>query len=185
MEALKVKTRVIAATNIGLRQAMEKGAFRDDLFYRLNGVTIEIPPLRERGTDIELLAHYYLKKFSREYARPRMEFSQDALISIANYSWPGNVRELMSAVGRAVALARRNIIRPADLDLEDGCQNEDAAQTLAEAREDFDRSVISKCLARNQHNVQRTAEDLGISRVALYRLMKRYGVTRPNQGGRP
>lgn len=180
---LRVNTRIVAATNADLKTAMERGLFRDDLFYRLNGVVIEVPPLRSRGSDIELLATYFLKKCCRDYARPRMQFSREALIAIARHPWPGNVRELMSAVARAVALAPRTVIRPVDLGLDGDAVDEarPEGRTLAEARQDFDRKIISNSLARNQHNVQRTAGELGISRVALYRLMKRHGVTRPDQ----
>ncbi|MEX1147470.1 MAG: sigma-54 dependent transcriptional regulator, partial [Sphingomonadales bacterium] len=144
-EELRVRTRVIAATNADLGRGMQEARFRDDLYYRLNGVSIEVPPLRVRGGDITLLARHYLRHFSSEYDRPRMEFSQAALIAMANHRWPGNVRELMSAVGRAVALAPRTTIRPEDLGLVPRAADAVAVQTLAAAREAFDRSMIAQC----------------------------------------
>jgi len=183
-ETLRVNTRIVAATHIDLHQAMDEGTFRDDLFYRLNGVTICVPPLRERGTDIELLAHHFLHRFEKEYARPHMKFSEDALAALHKYHWPGNVRELMSAVGRAIALAPRNIVRAADLGLEQETQDSDASLPLCKAREDSDRSVILECLQRNRFNVQQSSNELGISRVSLYRLMKKHGIQRPKRRGK-
>jgi DNA-binding NtrC family response regulator len=182
-ETLRVNTRIVAATHIDLYQAMDEGRFREDLFYRLNGVTICVPPLRERGADVEMLAYHFLHRFEKEYARPRITFSEDALTALHKHHWPGNVRELMSAIGRAVALAPRNIVRAADLGLEQEMEAPGSPLPLSKARKDSDRSVILECLQRNRFNIQQSSRELGISRVSLYRLMRKHGIKRPKRRG--
>lgn len=179
---LRVDHRLIAATNADLERAIQEGAFREDLYYRLNVLHIHMPPLRERADDIERLAEYYLHKFSRQYDRPRLRFSSRAVMAMLNHSWPGNVRELVSAVSRAVILCRGVVIGPEDLGLgAAGKAPARPAASLFAAREEFDRGYILASLERNRCNVRRAAQELGISRVALYRLMKRYGIEKLNR----
>lgn len=179
---LKIRMRVIAATNVDLKDAMRRGQFREDLYYRLNVLAIEVPPLRDRENDIEILAEYYLQKFCLEYNRPKMRFSNKAIMALVQYVWPGNVRELVSAISRAVVMTNGTLIKPDDLGLgltlPFAGAVDDLEMTLFEARDAFDRQFISASIQRNQKNIQRTARALGVSRVALYRLMKRHGISK-------
>lgn len=189
----KIQMRIIAATNVDLKEAMRRGSFRDDLYYRLNVLAIEVPPLRERENDIEILAEYYLQKFCLDYNRPKMRFSNKAIMAMIQYVWPGNVRELVSAISRAVVMTKGTLIQPDDLGLgmtlplgRDGAPNGHADgeldMTLFEARDAFDRQFIVSSLQRNRNNIQRTARALAVSRVALYRLMKRHGISKQDGG---
>jgi transcriptional regulator with GAF, ATPase, and Fis domain len=112
----KVNVRVIAATNCNIEFAIENGQFRKDLYYRLSAFPINLPPVRERGGDKEVLAKYFLKRFSREMGLPK-EFTEDAITSIRNYGWPGNVREIINKVRKAIIMANDKLISPQDLDL--------------------------------------------------------------------
>lgn len=172
------RARLITATNADLKAALAKGAFREDLYYRLNILTIEAPPLRQRKGDIPLLAEHYLQLCRKEYNRPKLMLSKKALMALEQYEWPGNVRELFSAISRAVVLAKGPVIHPEDLRLGTNWSPSQpaTAQSLATARQEFDRKYILSRLKSNNHNILRTAKELDISRVALYRLMKRYGI---------
>ncbi|MDA5194737.1 sigma-54 dependent transcriptional regulator [Govanella unica] len=195
--SLKIRMRLIAATNVDLKEAMRRGQFREDLYYRLNVLAIEVPPLRERENDIEILAEYFLQKFSLEYNRPKMRFSNKTIMALVQNNWSGNVRELMSAVSRAVVMTPGTLIKPEDLGLVAGRALSGGAaddgepapdMTLFEARDAFDRQFIAASIQSNQKNILRTARALGVSRVALYRLMKRHGLSKQDvsmseQGG--
>lgn len=193
---IKVNVRIIAATNQNLKHEIENGRFREDLFFRLKVLTLHMPPLRERNEDIALLASFFLKKFQKEMQITGTDFtfSEDGLAALSKYDWPGNVRELISRVREAVIMSDRPIISAADLNLP--AQPEpavstgpetatgtppdtsapDAHQTLEEARARMEIGLIQTALARNNHNVSRTASELGVSRVTLYRLMEKHGM---------
>ncbi|MBW7850713.1 MAG: sigma-54-dependent Fis family transcriptional regulator [Rhodospirillales bacterium] len=178
---IKVDVRVVAATNAPLRRAVASGAFREDLYYRLNVLTLEMPPLRERGGDIDELAKHFLIRFSQEMNRPDRALSTDALTAIRAYSWPGNVRELAAALRRAVVMADGEKIEVADLDLPaDGIheRNEDTViRSLEDARQQAELTLLRQALRANRSNVKRTAEQLGISRVTLYRLLEKHQIS--------
>ncbi|MBI5165471.1 MAG: sigma-54-dependent Fis family transcriptional regulator, partial [Magnetospirillum sp.] len=177
-QPIKVDVRVIAATNVPLRKAVADGRFREDLFFRLNVLTLTLPPLRERGEDIDLLAAHFTAKFAREAARPIRGLSPEAVGAIRRHPWPGNIRELIATMRRAVVMADGPWIQVADLGLPDG-DDEDGpapATSLEAARRDLEEAMIRRSLAANRHNVKRTAETLGVSRVTLYRLMDKYGI---------
>lgn len=179
----KIRPRLIAATNSDLREAIKQGTFREDLYYRLNILTIAAPPLRKHLSDIPQLAEHYLLKFCKEHNLPPLHFSKKALRLMEQYDWPGNVRELVGAVSRAAVLTKGPIIQPHDLRLgvgEDG-DSDRLMKSLSKARQEFDRGYIVECLSQNNQNVQKTAKHLNISRVALYRLMKRYGIMKNDQ----
>lgn len=172
-EEIPVNIRVIAATNIDLKQAVREGRFREDLFYRLNVLHLELPPLREREGDIELLSRYFLNHhLSAASVRPK-GLSADALHVIYQHDWKGNVRELANTISHAQIMSEKKLIQPCDLDLERRQQSRRAC-TLEQSREDAERHAIENGLRQSQNNVSKAAESLGVSRVTLYRLMNKY-----------
>lgn len=187
-ESIELDVRVITASNIDLKEAIQKGAFREDLYYRLNTLNIELPPLRDRGEDILLLSRFFLHHYSRDAGRRVMNFSEEAIDAIYHYNWPGNIRELQNKIKRAVILAEGHYVLPRDLGLEvdvdlipsrtftDGI-------SLREAKERFEKRMIVKFLKKSHYNVSQAASELGISRPALYDLIKKYNIkTGPEQG---
>jgi DNA-binding NtrC family response regulator len=183
---IKVDVRVVAATHVDLTRAQSEGRFREDLFYRLNVLSIELPPLRERGDDVELLAEHYLKRFGRELGRPLIGFRDGALQALRAYPWPGNVRELISCVQRAAVMAEGRWVTVADLGLGAARSEESARRpTLQEARAELEKRLIQDALQLSGQNVQAAARQLGVSRMTLYRLLDRYGLGIERDGERP
>jgi len=173
-EQIPVDVRVISATHVDLQTAMREGRFRQDLYHRLCVLRVEEPPLRERGKDIEILAHHVLRRFRMDSARRIRGFTPSAIEAIYNYNWPGNVRELINRVRRAIVMAESKLISAEDLDLAQYTGNEPL--TLAQAREQAERRAIEAALLRHRHRLADVAADLGISRVTLYRLMGAHGL---------
>jgi DNA-binding NtrC family response regulator len=166
-----VDVRVISATNADVGAMVARGEFREDLLYRLNTVEVRLPPLRERGEDIPLLAEHFLREQAARYARDVDGFSAGAMDALRAHPWPGNVRELRHAVERALLMARGRRIEVADLGLR---RREDGTARLDELTlEEAERLMIEKALDRYQGNVSRAAEALGLSRSALYRRLHR------------
>jgi len=186
-ESLAVDVRVIAASNKDLLEEIRRGAFREDLFYRLSVIPFEVPPLRERQEDIPILAQYFLQSFCREYGKPEKELSPEAMELLSDYSWPGNVRELRNVIERMVIMVAAKTIQHFDLvsSLRRGGVRREAWPTpdgtLREARSRFEREFILGRLEENQWNVTRTAERLGIERSNLHRKMKAYGIEGPGR----
>jgi DNA-binding NtrC family response regulator len=178
---IRVDVRVIAASNIDLAKAQAEGRFREDLFYRVNVLTIELPPLSQRGDDIELLGRYYLERFARELRRPMLGFRDSALRAMRAYSWPGNVRELISCTQRAAVMAEGRWVTIADLGLDAVAPPGQDRPTLQEARADLEGRMVRAALEQTGHSVQAAARQLGISRMTLYRLLERHdiGMQRP------
>lgn len=175
-QVIPVDFRIIAATNTDLHEAVLDGRFRHDLYYRLNVVHLDLPPLRLREGDIQLLAEVYFQKFSSNSRNCRAKgFSKQAQRAMAAYHWPGNVRELMNRIHRAVILSENKLISAADLGLP-AVSDESPRATLEDARSSFDRSIVLDCLRANANNVSKTARELGVSRVTLYRMMNRHKV---------
>jgi two-component system, NtrC family, response regulator len=172
-ESIIVDARVIAATNKELKTEIRAGRFREDVFYRLSVVVLTMPPLRERGEDVVLLANTFLKKNCEQQSR-RLRFSGRALEAIAAYAWPGNVRELENAVQRAVIMARTRFIEPADLGIEPAVQA--PSSTLREARNQTERQMLVDALTRWQGNISRAARELGVSRPAIHDLLNKHRV---------
>ena len=172
-KTLSVDVRLVAATNRNLEEMVAAGTFRSDLYYRLNVVSLAVPPLRARPTDIPLLAATFLRKFTAEHAREVDGFDDHALAIMQRYSWPGNVRELSNAVERAVVMSTGNTLFAEDLPqtIVQACRQsggEDVApKLLKELVRSFEERVITGALERNQGNRSRTASELGISRRAL------------------
>ncbi|MFZ1829138.1 MAG: sigma 54-interacting transcriptional regulator [Candidatus Competibacteraceae bacterium] len=171
--------RLIAATNTNLEQAVQDGRFREDLYYRLNVLHLRAPALRERKSDVELLSRYFFAKFSAETRTSAKGISRDALEVVSRYDWPGNVRELMNRIRRAVLLSEGPYVVPVDLELERRSLGRGFV-TLDEARMAADREVIQSTLLRTRFNIARAAQELGVSRMTLYRLMEKYDIRRDN-----
>jgi two-component system nitrogen regulation response regulator NtrX len=183
-ETLTVDVRVIAASNKNLEDEIQRGNFREDLFYRLNVIPFEVLPLRDRREDIVLLAEHFLGLFSREYGKREKKISRDALDLFLKYPWPGNVRELRNVMERMVIMVPRNSIEAGDLETSLRIRAEpepveEMEGTLREVREQFEKKFILRRLQETHWNITRAAERLGIERSNLHRKMKGYGIETP------
>ena len=183
---IQIDVRIVAATNRNLETAVEDGTFRKDLYYRLHVVEVWIEPLREHRSDIPILAHHFLERFSRKTGRPVSRFSADALDRLVNYDWPGNIRELQNAIERAVILSSGEVILPEDVQLSHlGLRNTSGENASHEAafREIslnvLEQEHILATLERTEWTKSRAAQILGIERSTLDRKLKRYAVSRP------
>jgi len=175
-EMIPVDIRVIASTNKNLEEEIERGNFREDLFFRLNVVPIHVPPLRERKEDIPLLVEHFFNYFSKKYGRKRQYLTKEALALFMNYDWPGNVRELRNTVERLVIMVPDEEITTEDLPYPLKEIEEKVPSSLREAKEAFEKKYILKHLEEFQWNITKTAEYLGIERSHLYKKMKFYGI---------
>ena len=184
---IEVDVRVIAATNKNLEEEIQKGHFREDLFYRLNVLPFHVPPLRERREDIASLVKHFLAHFSRQESREDKTMAPDAMKVLQNYSWPGNVRELKNLIERLVIMTPGNEIRLADLPSNlTNKQNSSFSSGLTgsaldagnfrEAKEEFEREYILRKLQENEWNISRTAEDIDLERSNLHRKIKTHGI---------
>ena len=169
-----VDVRILSATNSELDRAVADGRFREDLYYRLNAVEIRLPPLRDRREDIPLLAAHFLSRSGARYGRPDVRLSADAVDALLRHAWPGNVRELRHSVERAVLLADGDEVGVEHLGLRQAPEGSLRLESME--LDEAERILIRKALARNRGNVSRAAEDLGLSRSALYRRLKRHGL---------
>ncbi len=172
-----VDVRVVCATNQHLTTLVEKGDFREDLYYRICEITINIPPLRDRDGDALLLAKVFLKRFSEEHGRNIRGFSDCGTRAIEGYTWPGNVREMENKIKRAVIMAEGNCISAEELEIE--LDNEDSATmplNLREVREEAERNAIMRAISLHGGNITQAAEVLGVSRPTLYDLMNKFGL---------
>ncbi len=173
---IPVDVRVICATHQNLPALIEAGAFREDLYYRINEIALDIPPLREREGDVLLLARVFLNRFAKENGRSFKGFSVSALTAMEQHSWSGNVRELENKIKRAVILAEGNFIVPGDLELEQGDENPSILTDLRQVREQAERQAMQRALAIANQNVTQAADLLNVSRPTFYDLMKKYGM---------
>jgi two-component system, NtrC family, nitrogen regulation response regulator NtrX len=185
-ETIRVDVRVITASNQNLQELIVAGKFREDLFYRLNVIPIEVPALRKRKEDLPALVEHFITLVSAENGRRPKTIAAEALAYFLTYDWPGNVRELRNMVERLVIMAPREVIGPDDLPpplrtREEGNTVESAQRDrkLKDARESFERAYILSELREHEWNMTRTAEKLGIERSHLYRKLKAYGITPP------
>ena len=184
---VKVNVRVVAATNHNLAEAVSKGEFRQDLYYRLDVVTIHLPPLRERVDDIPLLARHFLQRYSQESGKSISAISDKAMELLCGYSWPGNIRELENAIEQAVALSYQSILTPDDFPeavrnpaaakpFENGAQNEQFLFRDTPSLEEVKKRYVLHVLRHNQGNVSRSARVLNIDRRSLYRMLARFKI---------
>ncbi|MCG5501442.1 sigma-54 dependent transcriptional regulator [Ectothiorhodospira lacustris] len=179
----KVDVRVVAATHVDLEAAVHSGRFREDLYYRLDVLRFEMPPLRERGCDSVLLARHFFRKFSTDRTTPVKGFSPAAMEAIRDHRWPGNVRELINRVRRALVLCEHRYIQPVDLGLEDVLVAESKHASLETIRADAERQAILDALQLCEGNVSAAARRLDVSRITLYRLARRHDI--PLSGQEP
>jgi len=180
-KTFRVDCRVILATNENLEKLVQEGRFRQDLYYRVNVINLELPGLKDRISDIPMLAQHFLEHVCEESGKKVQAFSDDALAALQRYGWPGNVRELQNVIERAVLLGKGDIVRledlPASLAASRGVTFEPVGgRSLKQALEGPERQIILEVLEGNQWNRHATAEALGINRTTLYKKMKRLGL---------
>ncbi len=180
-EPVTVDVRVIAATNIDVKKAIEDGRFREDLYYRLNVIPINVPALTERREDIPLLTNYFLNMFSKEHGLGEKEITEEAMNFLVKYNWPGNVRELKNIIERLSIMVHSDVIDKKDIkkyiesnDYEDVMSSD--SSTLKQAREEFEKEYIIRALIKNEKNITSTAKELGIERTNLHRKVKQYNI---------
>jgi two-component system NtrC family response regulator len=171
---IAVDVRVVCATNKNLRQAMATGAFREDLYYRISEITIEIPPVREREGGRSLLAQFLLNKFAKQQGRAIKGFTEDGHDAIETYAWPGNVREMENKIKSAVIMAEGKFVTAADMGLAVSATPPNL--NLRVVRQSAETHAIREALVRAGGNISRTAELLGVTRPTLYDLMAKYGI---------
>ena len=176
----QIDVRIVAATNQNLEQQIAEGRFRQDLFYRINQVTVQVPSLRQREGEAGFLAIHFLRRFANEHGRDVRAFTPDALREIEAYSWPGNVRELENRVMRAVIMARGPRIAASDLGLAEE-PTAGSALRLRHARQRAEGDVVRQALAQCGSNLSQTAKLLGISRPTLYGLLRQHGIATSRQ----
>jgi len=178
-EAIEVDARLIAATNRELKQAVAEGKFREDLYYRLSVITLELPPLRERGEDMMMLARHFLTRFLKEQGTPgKKSFGQDALRAMAAYGWPGNVRELENRIRRAIIMSEGAELNPRDLDLPGGAEDVEvpSQESLRDVRDRAEAKAVRIALDSHGYNITRAAAALGVSRPTMHDLIKKHGL---------
>ena len=175
-QEIQSDTRVVAATNIDLQEAVAKGTFREDLYFRLAVLVIKAPPLRERIGDVGMMAKAFLHRYGAAHGKPRITFAPDALRAMSLHPWTGNVRELQNRVQRAVIMADGGRVTAADMELT--AANDAAPQTLKDAREQLEREMVQNTLSRHGGRITSAAVELGVSRPTLYELMQKLGIPR-------
>lgn len=178
-DTITVDARIVAATNVDLHKAISEGRFREDLYYRLCVITIPVPSLHQRGSDIVLLARAFLSKFADEQRKPVKGFTPQALEALTAHHWPGNVRELENRIKRAVLMAEGKYVTPTNLELKEPASTGEEVSTIRASRESRERDLVRLALEKSEGNVSRAAAELGISRPTLYQLLARYGLKRP------
>jgi DNA-binding NtrC family response regulator len=175
--------RIIAATNPDLQRQMQAQRFREDLYYRLNIISLRLPPLRERTGDVPLLASHFLRRYGDHYGREPLRFSADTLQTLGAYLWPGNVRELQTVIQRAVILGSSPVLQPEDIDLPFSYQSiipqtNSFRAAKAQAIEQFERAYLTNLLTACEGNITHAAKQVGEARRSLQRLLKKYGLKR-------
>ena len=169
---INVDIRLVCATNSDLPRMVREGTFREDLLYRINTIHIEIPPLRERGKDVLLLADSFLQVYGRKYRKPDLSFSRETRERLLTYSWPGNVRELQHTIEKAVIMCDRQELCPEDFLFKNIPEQVSVGETL----EDMEREMIRQALERHKGNLSAVAAQLGITRQTLYNKMKKFNL---------
>jgi transcriptional regulator with PAS, ATPase and Fis domain len=170
---IPVDIRLVCATNKNLQQMVNTNLFRQDLLYRINTIHIELPPLRQRKGDIELLAHYFLRHYGNKYGKNNLKINAPALDKLAKYQWYGNVRELQHAIEKAVILCDGSIITPNDFFFNSSTDIQDIEP---ETIEEMEKKMILNAMKKNDQNFSATAVQLGITRQTLYNKLKKYGL---------
>ncbi|WP_432821488.1 PEP-CTERM-box response regulator transcription factor [Trichloromonas sp.] len=179
-EDITIDARILAATNVDIDTAIKDGRFREDLYYRIGVINLRLPPLRDRGDDIRLLAGLFLSRYSNEFQKKIKGFSAAAESAMKRYAWPGNVRELENKIKRAIIMSDSPVLDPVDLgfsaSLEKSVDLSVAGMTLKEGRDKVERELLESSLKTHVGNVAKAAESLGVSRPTFYDLMKKHGL---------
>jgi two-component system, NtrC family, response regulator len=177
---IPIDARTVCATNVDIVRAIKEGKFREDLYYRISVISINLPPLRERGDDILLLANYFLRIFNEEYRKKVRRFSSSSVRFLKSYEWPGNVRELKNRVQRAIIMSDAAALEPSDLgcemELSDLTEEIQPAISLREAKDRVEREMIAAEIHRQNGNIVKSAEALGVSRPTLYDLIRKHNL---------
>ena len=176
-QEIQSDARVVAATNVNLQEAVGRGTFREDLYFRLAVVVTKLPPLRDRGEDVAIVAKDFLHRYGTQHGKRSVTFAPDAIRALIRYRWPGNVRELQNRVQRAVILADGKRVTAQDMELTAALEDL-PPQTLREARESVERDLVVDALRRHSGRITSAAAELGISRPTLYELMEKLGIAR-------
>jgi len=174
-QSIRIDARILSATNQDLPNLITQGRFREDLYYRINEVAIQLPPLRERGGDSLLLANFFLRKYGKEFGRSLRGFTNSAISAIREHPWRGNVRELDGRIKRAVIMAEGIVVTPGDLDL--AAPTNERSLNLREVRREAERETIEIALTQTGGNISKAAGLLGISRPTLYDLLDDHGLS--------
>jgi DNA-binding NtrC family response regulator len=188
---IPVDVRIVSATNVDLTKAVSEGRFREDLFYRLNVLNLQMPALRERGDDIYVLAMFFLRRLAAEFGREVQGFDTEAFTAMWKHPWPGNVREMIAAIRRAVVVGNTPLITVADLALTPSPQSARSRKRLKLGPGSIEeREALLAALDRHHHVVAHVAEEFGVSRVTLYRMLYRHnlrmrGLRAPQEAGFP
>ena len=183
-EPVKIDVRIISATNRNLEEAIKKGTFREDLYYRLNVVSIEVPPLREKKEDVPLLANHFFRKFTIENKKKINAISGAAMELLIAYKWPGNIRELENVIERGVVVCKNSEITPRDLpDIVREAKTEPDTGTMPQLKtlQEVEKQHIKKTLKEHHWNISKTAKELEIDRVTLYNKIKKYNIENKDQ----
>ena len=174
-QATPIDVRLICATNADIRRLVDEGDFRQDLLYRINTIELHIPPLRERGNDILLLAEYFLQRYARKYQKEMRGLTREAKNKLLKYAWPGNVRELQHTVERAVILGDGSLLRPENFMFQASVSRQKKEEEVLNP-EQLERQAVERAMRLSEGNVTRAAEYLGITRFALYRKLEKLGL---------
>lgn len=172
----QVDVRLVCATNKNLPQMVQAQSFREDLLYRINTIEICMPPLRERGSDIELLANYFMHSYARKYNRSITGMHPDLVKQLLKYRWPGNVRELQHTIERAVILCRENILLPFEFGNPQALEKGSTSELESMHLEEVEKLLINKALIKHSGNITETAKELGLTRASLYRRLEKHGI---------
>lgn len=172
-QTVPVDIRLICATNKNLESMVHEGLFREDLLYRINTIQVEVPPLRERGNDVLVLADFFLKKYSSKYNKPNLKINQQAQDKLLKYTWPGNIRELQHTVEKAVILSENNVLKPEDFFMRPILSGKNVSTELT--LEEMEKRMINLAIEKNGGNLSAAADQLGITRQTLYNKIKKFG----------
>ncbi len=181
-EEIQSDARIVTATNADLKDSIARGKFREDLYFRLAVVVVQLPPLRDRGEDVGLVAREFLQRYAVQNGKSGLNFAPDTLRAINLNRWPGNIRELQNSIQRAVIMAESKRISVQDMELTHAAEAL-APITLKEARETVEREVVQQSLKRHSGRISAAAMELGISRPTFYELMEKLGIVRQEKGG--
>ena len=176
IEPISVDVRVICATHRNLNHLIESGEFREDLYYRISEITLDVPALRDRDGDALVLAVSLLKSIGKELDRPHLSFAEDAINAVNNYPWPGNVREMINKVKRAIIMAEGKRVTAEDLSLQPSSTQDEKCLNLRQIRETAERRALNQALQVSGFNMAKAARLLGITRPTIYSLTDKYNI---------